>query len=99
MFMVLLWARLRPGIGFEKVYPISWQTAIGVPNLKKAEKDKIKADNPGKSASWYASTGRKMRKQKIADWASQFVDVSKYSDNVTDAIGIAYVVSERMTRR
>lgn len=87
------------GAPVEKIYPISWQTAIGVPNLKKAEKEQIKADNPGKSATWYSNEGRKMRKQRIADWASQFIDVSKYSDNVTDAMGIAYVVSEKLTRR
>lgn len=82
-----------------KVYPISWQTAIGVPNLKKPEKDAIKAEFPGKSASWYQNHGRKIRKARILAVAREYFKIENGSDNVGDACGIAKYVSESLTRR
>lgn len=81
------------------VYPITWQTYIGNPNLKTAEKDKLREDNPDRKASWYQNEGRKMRKQRTLDFARQFFTIPSNSDNVGDAVGIAYYTSEELTRR
>lgn len=82
-----------------KVAPISWQTGIGNPNLKKAEKDAIAAEFPGKSKSWYQNKGRLMRKQRTLDIAREFFTIPTNSDNVGDAIGIALHASRALTRR
>lgn len=88
----------------EKVAPITWQSKIGVPNLKKEEREAIQRDFPGKSKTWYQNKGREIRKQRIADFAAQHFsgsmqwEDSKKTDNVTDAIGIAYYASRYLTR-
>lgn len=81
------------------VYPISWQTYIGNPNLKPAEKAKIREDNPDRKDSWYLSHGRKMRKQRTLDFAKQYFTIETNSDNVGDAVGIAAFTNETLTRR
>lgn len=81
------------------VYPITWQTYIGNPLLKKDEKEKLKADNPGRKASWYQNQGRLMRKQRTLDFAKQYFQIPSDSDNVGDAVGIAYFTSQELTRR
>lgn len=83
----------------EKVAPISWQSGIGNPNLKKHEKDAIKAEFPGKSASWYQNKGRQIRKQRTLDIARQYFDIPSNSDNIGDAVGLALYVSKTLTRR
>lgn len=82
-----------------KVAPISWQTGIGNPNLKKAEKDAIMAEFPGKSKSWYQNKGRLIRKQRTLDIAREFFSIPSNSDNVGDAVGIALHASRTLTRR
>jgi Holliday junction resolvasome RuvABC endonuclease subunit len=81
-----------------KVAPITWQSGIGNPNLKKAEKDKLAADFPGKSKSWYQNEGRKMRKQRTLDIAKKYFKIPSDSDNVGDAVGLALYCSEALTR-
>ena len=83
----------------EKVAPISWQSGIGNPNLKKHEKDAIKTEFPGKSASWYQNKGRQIRKQRTLDIARQYFDIPSNSDNIGDAVGLALYVSKTLTRR
>jgi Holliday junction resolvasome RuvABC endonuclease subunit len=82
-----------------KVAPISWQSGIGNPNLKKAEKEKIQNDFPGKSKSWYQNKGRSIRKQRTLDIARNYFTISDGSDNVGDAVGIALFVSKNLTTR
>lgn len=82
-----------------KVAPISWQSGIGNPNLKKAEKDAIKAEFPGKSASWYQNKGRQIRKQRTLDIARKYFEIADGSDNVGDAVGIALFTARTLTRR
>jgi len=82
-----------------KVAPISWQSGIGNPNLKKAEKEQIQKDFPGKSKTWYANKGREIRKQRTLDIAREFFEIADGSDNVGDAVGIALFVSRQLTRR
>lgn len=81
-----------------KVAPISWQSGIGNPNLKKAEKDQLQKDNPGKSKTWYSNKGREMRKQRTLDIAKGFFTIPGDSDNVGDAVGLALYTSRVLTR-
>jgi Holliday junction resolvasome RuvABC endonuclease subunit len=81
------------------VAPITWQTFIGNPNLKKDEKEKLREDNPDRKASWYQNEGRKLRKARTLDFARQFFTIPTNSDNVGDAVGVAFYVNEQLTRR
>lgn len=81
-----------------EVFPIQWQTAIGNPNLKPAEKMKLRQDTPGKSDSWYKNAGRLMRKQRSLDFAKTYFKIDSNSDNVGDAVGIAYYAANKLTR-
>jgi len=83
----------------EKVAPISWQSGIGNPNLKKAEKEALQKEFPGKSKTWYQNKGRQMRKQRTLAIAREFFEIADGSDNVGDAVGIALHVSRSLTRR
>lgn len=82
-----------------KVAPISWQSGIGNPNLKTAEKAAIQADYPGKSKSWYQNRGRQIRKQRTLDIARQYFKIPSGSDNIGDAVGIALFASRTLTKR
>lgn len=83
----------------EEVKPLSWQSAIGNPTLKKAEKEQIQRDFPGKSKTWYSNKGREVRKQRTLDFARKYFTIESDSDNVGDSVGIAWYVSEHLTRR
>lgn len=83
----------------ETVAPITWQTYIGNPNLKKHEKEKLREDNPGRKDSWYQNEGRKLRKRRTLEFAKQYFSIPTDSDNVGDAVGISYYVSKELTRR
>jgi hypothetical protein len=82
-----------------KVAPISWQSGIGNPNLKKAEKDAIQKEFPGKSKSWYQNKGREIRKARTLEIARGYFSIHDGSDNVGDAVGIALFCSRKLTQR
>lgn len=82
-----------------KVAPISWQSGIGNPNLKKAEKEAIQSEFPGKSKSWYQNKGRQIRKAKTLAIARKHFPIESGSDNIGDAVGIALFASKTLTRR
>ena len=82
-----------------KVAPISWQSGIGNPNLKKAEKEAIQNEYPNKSKTWYQNKGRELRKQRTLKIAREFFTIADGSDNVGDAVGIALFASRTLTRR
>lgn len=82
-----------------KVAPISWQSGIGNPNLKKAEKEQIKIDFPDKSKTWYSNKGREIRKKRTLDIARNYFAIDSGSDNVGDAVGLALFVSKTLTTR
>jgi hypothetical protein len=82
-----------------KVAPISWQSGIGNPNLKKHEKDALIKDFPGKSKSWYQNKGRQIRKQRTLDIARGYFDIPSDSDNIGDAVGLALHVTRTLTRQ
>lgn len=81
-----------------KVYPISWQSGIGNPNLKTHEKEQIKKDFPGKSKSWYQNKGRSIRKARTLAIARRYFKIEDGSDNVGDAVGIALHSARTLTR-
>ena len=99
VYGVVIGEFMDTGALVERVAPISWQTGIGNPNLKKDEKEQIRNDNPGRSASWYSNRGRQIRKQRTLAIARQFFDIRDGSDNVGDAVGIALYSSRLLTRR
>jgi len=78
----------------KEVAPISWQSAIGNKSLSVAEKAQIRKDNPGHKPSWYQNKGRLLRKQRTIDWAQKTFGIIITSDNVADAIGIAWFASQ-----
>lgn len=82
-----------------KVAPISWQTGIGNPNLKKAEKEAIITEFPDKSKSWYQNKGRQIRKARTLAIAREFFPIESGSDNIGDAVGIALYATRTLTRR
>jgi Holliday junction resolvasome RuvABC endonuclease subunit len=90
---------MQNGAEVVEVPPITWQSFIGNKNLTKVEKDKIKADNPGKSASWYQNAGRQMRKQRTLTFARQYFKIDSDSDNIGDAVGVAYYAANKLTRK
>lgn len=81
-----------------KVAPISWQSGIGNPNLKKHEKEKLRDDYPSKSASWYSNKGREIRKARTLAIARNYFTIPTDSDNVGDAVGIALYAAKTLTR-
>lgn len=81
-----------------KVFPISWQTAIGVPTLKKDEKEAIKAANPDRKPSWYQAEGRRQRKARILEKARKYFKIDSGSDDVGDAVGLSVYVTENKVR-
>lgn len=81
-----------------KVAPITWQSGIGNPNLKKAEKEALQKANPTKSKTWLQNEGRKMRKARTLDIARKHFKIPSDSDNVGDAVGLALYVSQTLTR-
>lgn len=70
--------------------PLVWQSYIGNPLLKKAERDLIRVNNPGKSKSWYTNAGRLLRKQRTKDWVLNKFGVTVDSDNQSDSIAICW---------
>ena len=81
------------------VAPITWQTFIGNPNLKAAEKQALRDANPDRKASWYQNEGRKMRKNRTLDFARNYFSIDSGSDNVGDAVGVAYYTVKQLTKR
>ena len=73
-----------------KVSPITWQNYIGNKKISKDERAVIMMRNPGKSASWYKTFERNLRKQRTMDFV-EFQYGRKVEDNdVADACGIGH---------
>lgn len=89
-FGAVISALINNGAKIEEVSPLQWQNYIGNKPLTKAEKEAIKRDNPGKSASWYSNANREFRKKRTMDWASAEFGITVQSDNVSDAVGVAH---------
>ena len=81
------------------VAPSSWQSHIGNNNPTKAEKNKLKTDNPGYAESWYKSKMREIRKQRTADYFNKKYKLNISDFDVADSFGIAYYANEVLTKR
>lgn len=90
---------MQNGAEVVEVPPITWQSAIGNPNLKTHEKQKIKDDNPGRKPSWYQNEGRKLRKKRTLEFARKFFNIDSGSDNIGDAVGVAWYAANVLTRK
>lgn len=96
-FGAVLSVLLESGATVTEVYPISWQSFIGNPNLKPAEKEALRKKYPGRSASWYQNAGRTIRKNRTKKWVKVNYGIEIESDNVSDAFGLAYFCQEHLT--
>ena len=72
-----------------KVSPIAWQSYIGTRLLTTQEKALIKSKNPGRSAAWYKSKERSIRKNKTMDTVNERFGFSISDDDIADACGLA----------
>lgn len=99
VFGAVMSSLLIKDIKVVEVAPISWQSFIGNKTLTKQEKQKIKLDNPNKSASWYTNKNRLVRKDRTRQWVKNTFDLDIESDDITDSIGIAYFAWNKTKRR
>lgn len=74
--------------------PLEWQNGIGNPSFKRAEKEALKKEFADKSDSWRKNHMREIRKARTLVFARQFFPVNTGSDNVGDAVGLAYFCKE-----
>jgi hypothetical protein len=73
-----------------KVAPITWQNYIGNKKISKDEQLFIRSQNPGKSASWYKSYERNLRKERTIKFINTIYDRSINDNDVADACGIGH---------
>jgi Holliday junction resolvasome RuvABC endonuclease subunit len=88
---------MRSGMKVVKVAPLTWQGYIGNPNLTPKERLAIKEEFPGQKPSWYQKKGREIRKGRTLKFAKQYFDIPGDSDNVGDAVGIAWYAVNQLT--
>lgn len=91
---------MRKGVKVVTVQPLTWQSYLGNPNFKAAEKTKLRLDYPGKSTAWYSSKTRELRKQKTMDFFNKkWPSMNLTDDDVGDSCGIAYYAYHNLTHR
>jgi Holliday junction resolvasome RuvABC endonuclease subunit len=91
---------MRKNVKVVTVKPLEWQSYIGNPNFKMAEKNALKAEFPGKSVSWYSTKIREIRKQRTMDFFNKKWPQMELTDNdVGDSAGIAYFAYHTLTAR
>lgn len=99
VYGAVIGALLQEGMQVVTVQPLAWQAYIGNPQLKKAEKEALKAATPGKSESWYKAHFREYRKGRTLEFAQKHFTIGSQSDNIGDAVGVAYYTANHLTRR
>lgn len=77
------------------ITPMQWQNYIGTRLLTASEKSEIERKNPGKSKSWYKSKERETRKNKTIESVNKNFKIKVFDDDVADAIGVGWYVSDR----
>ena len=73
-----------------RVSPITWQNYIGNKKISKDEQLLIRAQNPGKSVSWYKAYERMLRKERTIKFINTIYDRTIEDNDVADACGIGY---------
>lgn len=81
------------------VTPMTWQNAIGNKAFSVAETKAMKAEYPDKSASWYSTKKRSIRKQRTMDFVNNKFNMKITDDDVGDSCAIAYYAYSTLTRR
>lgn len=81
------------------ISPTAWQSHIGNKNPTKAEKEKIRLENPGYADSWYKNKMRQIRKQRTVDYFNNKYNLQLTDFDVADAFGIAYYSNTVLTER
>jgi hypothetical protein len=73
-----------------RVSPITWQNFIGNKKISKEEQLIIRAQNPGKSISWYKAYERMLRKERTINFININYDRTITDNDVADACGIGH---------
>ena len=73
-----------------RVSPITWQNYIGNKKISKEEQLVIRAQNPGKSVSWYKAYERMLRKERTINFININYDRTITDNDVADACGIGH---------
>ena len=73
-----------------RVSPITWQNYIGNKKISKDEQLIIRAQNPGKSVSWYKAYERMLRKERTIKFINTIYDRQITDNDVADACGIGH---------
>lgn len=91
---------MRTGTQVVTVKPLEWQSYIGNPNFTKTQKDALRLEVPGKSASWYSGEVRNRRKQITMDYFNAKWPHLNLTDNdVGDSFGLAHFGYYKLTKR
>lgn len=77
------------------VTPVQWQSYIGNNLLTVEEKQFIIKKNPGRTSSWYKTKQRETRKNKTISLVNKKFKIKVDDDDVADAIGLGWFVSDR----
>jgi len=99
VYGVVIAELMSTGAKVMTISPTSWQAHIGNKNPTKAEKDKLKFENPGYAESWYKNKMREMRKQRTVDYFNKKYNLSLDDFDVADAFGIAHYSNTVLTER
>lgn len=99
VYGVVIAELMSSGASVVTISPTAWQAYIGNKNPTKAEKEKLKLDNPGYADSWYKNKMRAIRKQRTVDWVKEKFNINLNDFDVADSFGIAYYTSEELTSR
>ena len=81
-----------------KVSPITWQNFAGNKKISKEEQLVIRAQNPGKSVSWYKSHERNIRKERTIRFINTIYDRTISDNDVADACGIGHWALSNWTK-
>jgi hypothetical protein len=73
-----------------RVSPITWQNYIGNKKISKEEQLIIRAQNPGKSESYYKAYERMLRKERTINFININYDRTITDNDVADACGIGH---------
>lgn len=97
-FGTIMGELIEDGRKVYEVHPITWQSYIGNKNFTNAQKIEVQNKYPNKSANWYKSKVREIRKQKTIDFCKS-LNVITESDNVADACGIGWYATNNLMRK
>ena len=98
VYGVVIAELMSTGSKVTTISPTAWQAFIGNKNPTKAEKEKLRAENPGYADSWYKNKMRNIRKQRTVDYFNYKYDLVLKDFDVADSFGIAYYASMELTK-